>query len=152
MKKRDVCVNDDFLLSFVEYPSDTVPFCKVYLGIEDVTTTVVWATSYTSVSIFDLSLILETNLNSTTIETATTINTVVQTTTVPAFTQYGTTPVVQLGKRGPQPTDAALAIKDLSTRDNSPQNSAIISGVSSACSCLHITPNTVTVSATAHTV
>ncbi len=48
-KKRDVCVNDDFLLSFVEYPSDTVPFCSMYLGIEDVTTSEVSTTSRTFV-------------------------------------------------------------------------------------------------------
>lgn len=95
---------------------------------------------------------LKTDNNRTLIETATTINTVVQTITVPAFTEYGTTTVVQLRKRGPQPTDAALAIKDLGARDNTPQNSAIISGVSSACSCLHIVPNTVILPATAYTV
>ena len=44
--KRDVCVNDDYLLSFVQYPSDTVPFCKMYLGIKDVTTSAVSATSH----------------------------------------------------------------------------------------------------------
>ena len=48
-KKRDVCVNDDFLLSFVEYPSDTIPFCIVYLGIQDVTTSAILATARTSV-------------------------------------------------------------------------------------------------------
>ncbi len=47
--KRDVCVNDDFLLSFVEYPSDTIPFCKTYLGLKDVTTSVISTTSYTFV-------------------------------------------------------------------------------------------------------
>ena len=48
-KKRDVCVNDDYLLSFVEYPSDTVPFCSMYLGLKDETTYVVSATSRTFV-------------------------------------------------------------------------------------------------------
>ena len=48
-KKRDVCVNDDFLLSFVEYPSDTVPFCSMYLGLQDETTYVISTTSRASV-------------------------------------------------------------------------------------------------------
>ena len=48
-RPRDVCINDDYLLSFVEYPSDTIPFCSMYEGLVDVTTTVVSITSRTSV-------------------------------------------------------------------------------------------------------
>lgn len=55
-KKRDVCVNDDFLLSFLEYPSDTVPFCSVYFNIQDITTSVISTTSRTFVVPFFNSL------------------------------------------------------------------------------------------------
>ena len=42
---REVCVYDSLLLSFNEYSEDSVPFCKIELGISDVSTTVVVATS-----------------------------------------------------------------------------------------------------------
>ena len=84
--------------------------------------------------------------------TATTTNTVSQTITVPAVTAYATTTVAQMRKRGAELTTTALYLRGLAARNNGPANSAIISGVSSACSCLHLTPNTFTLPATAYSV
>ncbi|KAL9128873.1 MAG: hypothetical protein Q9217_002530 [Psora testacea] len=126
-EKRIVCLEDDVLLSFQAYEDDAIQFCSNYLGIQDTTSTT-------------------TNVGKTTVTViGTTVATINGgTTTVPqsTITVTNTQEIVDrramlLKRQDPGVTPPAAIFSSCS---ETPQNSSLISMVSSGCSCLFITP------------
>ncbi|KAL8924930.1 MAG: hypothetical protein Q9208_003813 [Pyrenodesmia sp. 3 TL-2023] len=128
--KREICYDDDTLLSFKTYILDSAPYCSSLLGIEDFTSTV----SQTS--------------RTTTRELRTSFtDTVTTTATRASVTVFSTVYDTNLQKRNyPVPTSAPFYQDNpyaYSVIANDVKNASIAASYYSACSCLRLTPSTV---------
>ncbi|KAL9595557.1 MAG: hypothetical protein Q9179_004927 [Wetmoreana sp. 5 TL-2023] len=147
LQERGVCYEDDTLLSFEYWRLDSEPYCSSLLGIEDVTSTLLPATSRTTTTTLS--------------EVATTLGT---TLTVAQVTVSVTTTSIagHVGRREkaatitstvgmqPQPYYAYNPVPSILSYAD--RHASIASSVYSACSCLHISPKTVSSQTTVQTV
>ncbi|KAL8702737.1 MAG: hypothetical protein Q9201_004090 [Fulgogasparrea decipioides] len=146
LQERGVCYEDDTLLSFEYWRLDSEPYCSSLLGIEDVTSTLLPATSRTTTTTLS--------------EVATTLGT---TLTVAQVTVSVTTTSIagHVGRREkaatitstvgmqPQPYYAYNPVPSILSYAD--RHASIASSVYSACSCLHISPKTVSSQTTVQT-
>ncbi|KAI4187758.1 MAG: hypothetical protein L6R41_002604 [Letrouitia leprolyta] len=137
LQEREICYDDDTLLSFRYWIIDSGPYCSSLLKLEDVTSTLPPATSRTTTT--------------TVIDRVTTLP---STLTVPRITALETITanVGRLAIRDPAATITSVVNVETqpypynyvsSLALSADQNAAVASSVFSACSCLHLRRKTV---------
>ncbi|KAI4091664.1 MAG: hypothetical protein LQ339_008076 [Xanthoria mediterranea] len=134
LQGRGICYDDDTFRSFKYWRVDAEPYCSKLLNIQDVTSTLGPATSRT---------------------TTTTVSSSVRTlptTTVAKATAYSTV-TITAGDRQKRENAATVSAEGYvqSMLSGANTNASIASSVYSACSCLSITPKTVSTQSTVQT-
>ena len=129
--QRQACYDTTVLLALKQVPDDTYPFCRSFLGIADVTTTLpavtkVITTSTLVTTVFDSPSTVTIPSETSFITVTTTVDNIVE-------------PRQKLRPRA-DPTLAKLASSILSKSDLDGQLASL---VSSGCSCLRLFPSTV---------
>ncbi|KAL8777886.1 MAG: hypothetical protein Q9203_002307 [Teloschistes exilis] len=138
LKERGTCFYDDTLLSFQYWRLDSEPYCSSLLGVQDFTSTLPSATS-----------------RSTTTIVSTDLTTASTTFTVPAVTAFTTVTLTasNISKRQnaatitstidvvPTPYYAYNSVPEMVS--DASRNASIAASVYSACSCLKLSPKTV---------
>ncbi|KAL8771284.1 MAG: hypothetical protein Q9209_003189 [Squamulea sp. 1 TL-2023] len=143
LQDRAVCYDDNTLSSFKYWIVDSEPYCSSLLNIKDITNTLPPATSRTT-----------TTTVSSSVKTLPTTTTVAQETTVTTITvgknqkRENAATITSTINVQPQPYSYNYVLSMSSDAD---RNASIASSVYSACSCLRITPKTVSTQSTTQT-
>ncbi|KAI4263186.1 MAG: hypothetical protein L6R42_001661 [Xanthoria sp. 1 TBL-2021] len=144
LQERAICYYDDTFLSFMYWRVDAEPYCSKLLNIKDVTSTLGPATSRTTTTTVSSSV---RTLPTTTVAQVTAFTTITITAGDIQKRENAATITSTLDVQ-PQPSPFNYVQSMCSGADT---NASIASSVYSACSCLSITPKTVSTQSTIQT-
>ncbi|KAL9582521.1 MAG: hypothetical protein Q9212_003245 [Teloschistes hypoglaucus] len=143
LEERGPCYFDDYLESFKYWRLDSEPYCSSLLGVQDLTSTLPSATSRTTTTIVSTEL---TTASTTFTVAAVTAFTTVTVTASNILKRQNAGTITSTVDVVPTPYYAYNSVPEMVS--DASQNASIAASVYSACSCLRLSPKTVSSQAT----